>query len=478
MKHYSKIFVGGAWRRVDGVAPIEVINPFTEMVIGAVPQCGAAEADEAVRAARKAFAGWSETAPSARADLLDKLHAGLSARVDELARLITSEVGMPLRMSQRVQVGLPLGTLKFTASLLRGYAFERPLGNSVVAREPIGVVACITPWNYPLHQVMSKVAPALAAGCTVVLKPSEVAPLSALVLAEEIAAAGFPPGVFNLITGYGPAAGEPLVAHAEVDMVSFTGSTAAGRRISEIAASTVKRVALELGGKSASVILDDADLALAVKSTLNGCLLNAGQTCSALTRMLVPQERYAEAAALAVAAAKGFVPGDPMDEKTKFGPLTSAAQRERVLAHIRKGMESGAELLAGGTEKPAGAGRGFFVQPTVFGRVDPASVIAQEEIFGPVLCIISYTNEEEAIAIANGTPYGLGAAVWSASDERALAVARRLRAGQVDVNGGAFNVHAPFGGYKQSGNGRELGTEGFEEFLETKAMQFRAAPAG
>ena len=471
----NQVFIAGEWRQVEGAA-LQVINPYTERPLGAVAACGPAEVDQAVKAARAAFAGWSETSVAARAELLEGLHARLAARADEIARLITSEVGMPLRMSQRLQVGLPLGTLKLTVRLLREFEFERTVANSVVVREPIGVVACITPWNYPLHQVMSKVAPALAAGCTVVLKPSEVAPFSALVLAEEIAATGFPAGVFNVVTGTGSVAGEALVSHPEVDMVSFTGSTAAGRRISALAAQGIKRVALELGGKSPSVILDDADLALAVKSTVNTCFLNAGQTCTALTRMLVPRSMHDEAAALAVAAARGFVPGDPLDEKTKLGPLTTATQRDRVRDYVRSGIASGASLLAGGVEPPAGVSQGYFVQPTVLGGVDPDSQVAQEEIFGPVLCIIPYDDEADAVRIANGTVYGLAAAVWSGEEERARAVARRIRAGQVDVNGGAYNPLAPFGGYKQSGNGRELGREGLEEFMEVKSMQLKAAP--
>ena len=470
----NEIFIDGQWQGVGSAGRIEVINPYTELSIGGVPQCGAAEVDAAVRAARSAFVSWSTSTVAQRCALLEKLHRGLLARSDEIARLITSEVGTPLRMSQRLQLSLPLTTLSLTIELLRNFVFEKPLANSLVVREPIGVVACVTPWNYPLHQVMSKVAPALAAGCTVVLKPSEVAPFSAFVLAQEIAAAGFPAGVFNLVTGYGAVVGERLVGHPEVDMVSFTGSTAAGKRISEIAARTVKRVSLELGGKSASLILDDADLASAVKTTVNTCFLNAGQTCTALSRMLVPQALYEKASALAVAAARSFAAGDPMEEKTKLGPLATATQRERVIGYIRRGVEGGAQLLTGGPDKPADAARGFFVQPTIFGKVDPQSSIAQEEIFGPVLCIIPYVSDDEAVDIANGTVYGLAAAVWSASDERARAIAMRLHAGQVDINGGAFNPSAPFGGYKQSGNGRELGRQGLEEFMETKAIQFRA----
>jgi acyl-CoA reductase-like NAD-dependent aldehyde dehydrogenase len=340
------------------------------------------------------------------------------------------------------------------------------------------VVGAITPWNYPLHQIALKVAPALAAGCTVVLKPSEVAPFNAFILAEVIEAAGLPKGVFNLVTGFGPAAGEALVKHPQVDMISFTGSTRAGKRISEVAASTVKRVALELGGKSASLILEDADLAAAVKGTVTGCYLNSGQTCTALTRMLVPASKYDEAAKLAVEAAKGFTLGDPMSETTRLGPLSSQMQLERVRSYIKKGVAEGAELLTGGADQPEGLAGGilaggYFVKPTIFGKVKNSMTIAQEEIFGPVLSIIAYQDEEEAIRIANDTPYGLAGAVWSADDAHAQQVARRIRAGQVDVNGGAFNMNAPFGGFKQSGHGREAGVYGLEEFLEYKSLQLK-----
>jgi aldehyde dehydrogenase (NAD+) len=469
-------FANGTWQPSHGAGAIKVANPYSEAEVGAVPECDLEDVNTAVASARAALPHWSRTTPADRCRLLEALESGLKQRADELARLITAEMGMPLRMSQRLQVALPLTTLAKTRELLAAYKFEEQIGNSIVARDPIGVVACITPWNYPLHQIMSKVAPALAAGCTVVLKPSEVAPLSAFILAEEIAAAGFPPGVFNLVTGYGRTVGEYLAGHADVDMVSFTGSTSAGKRVSVLAAQTVKRVALELGGKSAAVILDDADLAAAVKNTVGGCFLNSGQTCNALTRMLVPSARYEEAAALAVAAAGAFSSGDPMDEKTRLGPLTTRAQQERVLSYIRRGMESGAELLTGGVTLPVNVTGGYFVAPTIFGKVDPASVIAQEEIFGPVLAIITYETEDEAVAIANGTPYGLAAAVWSASETRAGQVARRLQAGQVDINGGMFNPLAPFGGYKQSGNGRELGRFGLEEFFEVKSMQFKSMP--
>jgi acyl-CoA reductase-like NAD-dependent aldehyde dehydrogenase len=335
------------------------------------------------------------------------------------------------------------------------------------------VVGAITPWNYPLHQIALKVAPALAAGCTVVLKPSEIAPFNAFILAEVIESAGLPKGVFNLVTGFGPAAGEALVKHPQVDMISFTGSTRAGKRISEVAAQTVKRVALELGGKSASVILDDADLAAAVKGTVNGCYLNSGQTCTALTRMLVPASKYDEAAKLAADTARGFTLGDPMSEATRLGPLSSQMQLDRVRDYIKKGIAEGAELLTGGPDKPEGVPGGYFVKPTVFGKVKNSMTIAQEEIFGPVLSIIPYKDEEEAIRIANDSPYGLAGAVWSGDEARAQKVARRIRAGQVDVNGGAFNMNAPFGGFKQSGHGREAGVYGLEEFLEYKSLQLK-----
>jgi betaine-aldehyde dehydrogenase len=336
------------------------------------------------------------------------------------------------------------------------------------------VVAAITPWNYPLHQITLKVAPALAAGCTVVLKPSEVAPFNAFVLAEVIEAARLPAGVFNLVTGLGADAGEALVTHPEVDMISFTGSTRAGKRIGELAARSVKRLALELGGKGASVILDDADLGAAVKGTVQSCYLNSGQTCTALTRMLVPAARHDEAAKLAVEAAQKLTVGDPMAESTRLGPLASQAQLERVRGYIRRGVEEGAELLTGGAEPPEGApGGGYYVRSTVFGHVRNDMAIAQEEIFGPVLSIIAYRDEEDAVRIANDTPYGLAGAVWSKDEARARRVARRIRAGQVDVNGGAFNMSAPFGGFKQSGHGREAGVYGIEEFLEYKSLQLR-----
>jgi aldehyde dehydrogenase (NAD+) len=350
-------------------------------------------------------------------------------------------------------------------------AWEERIGNSLVVREPTGVVGCITPWNYPLHQICAKVAPALAAGCAVVVKPSEVTPLSSFVLAEIIDSLGLPPGAFNLVTGFGPVVGEAIAAHEGIDMVSFTGSTKAGRRVSEVAAGTVKKVSLELGGKSANVILDDADLKGAISHGVANCFLNSGQTCSAHTRMLVPREKLAEAEQIAAAAAEKQQLGDPFDPSTRLGPLVSEAQRERVRGYIEKGTEEGAKLVTGGAEVPEGLERGYFVRPTVFSEVKPEMTIAQEEIFGPVLSIIPYDSEEEAAEIANSTIYGLDGGVWSADPERAKAMARRMRTGQVQINGATFNPVAPFGGYKQSGHGRELGRFGLEEFLEVKSIQ-------
>jgi len=473
MINRDKFFIGGQWVAPSSKETIEVHNAGTGAVMGSVPAGGEPDITAAVAAARGALEAWSQTPVEKRAEYLEKISAGLKARADELGKLIAQEVGMPIKLAGRIQAGLPIANFANYAKLVKGFKFEETVGNSVVVREPVGVVGAITPWNYPLHQITLKVAPALAAGCTVVLKPSEVAPFNAFLLAEVVESVGLPTGVFNLVTGLGPTAGEALVKHPEVDMISFTGSTRAGKRISELAAQTVKRVALELGGKSASVILDDADIASAVKATVNGCYLNSGQTCTALTRMLVPESKYDEAAKAAAEVAKGFTLGDPLSESTKLGPLTSAAQLERVRRYIKKGLEEGAELLAGGPETPEGLPGGYFVKPTVFGKVKPGSTIEQEEIFGPVLSIVTYKDEDEAIRIANDTPYGLAGAVWSKDEARAQKVARRIRAGQVDVNGGAFNMNAPFGGFKQSGHGREAGVYGLEEFLEYKSLQLK-----
>jgi betaine-aldehyde dehydrogenase len=470
----DKFFIGGRWVAPSATETLEVHNAGNGELMGRVPAGRDKDVDAAVGAARAALDGWSQTPPEKRGEFLEKISAGLKARSDELAKTIAQEVGMPLKLAGRIQAGLPIANFANYARLLKEFSFEQKVGNSLVVRDAVGVVGAITPWNYPLHQIALKVAPALAAGCTVVLKPSEVAPFNAFILAEVIEAVGLPAGVFNLVTGLGAAAGEALVKHPGVDMISFTGSTRAGKRISELAAQSVKRVALELGGKSASVVLDDADLAAAVKGTVNGCYLNSGQTCTALTRMLVPQSKYEEAAKLAAEAAKGFAPGDPMVETTRLGPLASQAQLERVRGYIKKGVQEGAELLAGGPEAPEGVpAGGYYVKPTVFGKVRNDMSIAQEEIFGPVLSIIPYKDEEDAIGIANDSPYGLAGAVWSKDEARAQRVARRIRAGQIDINGGAFNMNAPFGGFKQSGHGREAGVFGLEEFLEYKSLQLK-----
>jgi len=473
MLNRDKFFIGGQWVAPSTRDTIDVHNAGTGEVMGKVPAGGEKDIDAAVAAARAAFEGWSRTPVEKRAELLQKVSDGLKARAEEIAKTIAQEVGMPIKLAGRIQAGLPIANFANYAKLAPSFQFENRVGNSLVMREAVGVVGAITPWNYPLHQIALKVAPALAAGCTVVLKPSEIAPFNAFILAEVMEAAGVPKGVFNLVTGFGPTVGEALVKHPQVDMISFTGSTRAGKRIAEVGAQTVKRIALELGGKSPSVILEDADLAAAVKGTVNGCYLNSGQTCTALTRMLVPQSKYEEAAKLAVEAAKAFTPGDPMLETTRMGPLSSKMQLDRVRSYIKKGIEEGAEVLTGGAEQPEGVPGGYFVKPTIFGKVKNSMAIAQEEIFGPVLAIIPYQDEEEAVRIANDTPYGLAGAVWSKDEARAQGVARRIRAGQVDVNGGAFNMNAPFGGFKQSGHGREAGVYGLEEFLEFRSLQLK-----
>ncbi len=470
----DKFFINGQWAMPSSKDTIDVHAAGTGEVMGKVPAGTEKDINAAVAAARAAFDGWSATPAAKRAEFLQKISDGLKARAAELASTIAQEVGMPIKLAGRIQAGLPIANFANYAKIVSAYEFEKKIGNSLVVQEPVGVVGAITPWNYPLHQIALKVAPALAAGCTVVLKPSEIAPFNAFILAEVVESVGLPKGVFNLVTGFGPAAGEALVKHADVDMISFTGSTRAGKRISEVAAQTVKRVALELGGKSASVILEDADLAAAVKGTVSGCYLNSGQTCTALTRMLVPASKYEDAAKLAVEAAKGFTLGDPLSEATRLGPLSSQMQLERVRDYIKKGIAEGAELLTGGADKPEGvAPGGYFVKPTVFGKVKNSMAIAQEEIFGPVLSIIPYKDEEEAVKIANDSPYGLAGAVWSGDEAHAQKVARRIRAGQIDVNGGAFNMNAPFGGFKQSGHGREAGVYGLEEFLEYKSLQLK-----
>jgi acyl-CoA reductase-like NAD-dependent aldehyde dehydrogenase len=467
----DQLYIGGEWVDPLGDGALEVIDSTTEQVMGRVPEGTPADVDRAVAAARAAFEVWSQVPAFDRAQACLGIGMKLAERGEEIAALVSREVGMPIELSAQIQAGLPTMSFMAQPELVEQTAWEEQVGNSLIVREPVGVVGCITPWNYPLHQLAAKVAPALAAGCTVVAKPSEITPLNAFVLAEIIDSLGLPPGIFNLVPGVGPVVGEAMAAHPGIDMISFTGSTRAGKRVAEVASATVKRVALELGGKSPNVILDDADLMKAVPDGLGKCFLNSGQTCSALTRMLVPRERLAEAEQIAAGTLPHFAVGDPLQPGHTMGPLVSEAQRERVRDYIRKGREEGAKVVAGGEDPPEGLGEGYFVQPTIFSEVTPEMTIAQEEIFGPVLVLMPYDDEEDAVRIANDTVYGLAGGVWSGDEERARRVARRIRTGQVEINGAAFNPLAPFGGFKQSGHGRELGKFGLEEFLETKAIQ-------
>jgi acyl-CoA reductase-like NAD-dependent aldehyde dehydrogenase len=471
-QHYREFYINGEWTApVSERESISVLNPSTEEEIARIPQGDASDIEAAVRAAKNALPSWSSTSTEYRADLIEKISTALDGRRAEFAELISRDEGMPLSLSDALQAGLPITTFADTARNLRAFQFEERIDNSLVVREPIGVVGCITPWNFPLHQIAAKVAPALAAGCTVVVKPSEVAPLNAYLLAEIMDELSAPAGVFNMVTGYGEVVGEALATHPDVDMVSFTGSSRAGRRVMELAAQSVKRVSLELGGKSANVILDDADVPAAVESGIGSAFLNAGQSCSALTRFIVPRSLLSEVEDAARAVAETYVPGDPFEPASTLGPMVSSAQQERVRGYIRAAIDDGTTLITGGPEQPEQTPMGYFVRPTVFSSVDNKSRLAQEEVFGPVLAIIPYDTVDEAVEMANDTAYGLAGAVWSGSRERAIEVARRLRTGQVQINGGDYNPRAPFGGYKQSGNGREFGPHALTEFTELKAMQ-------
>ena len=470
MSSYDKHYYDGAWQASSGTETVAVISSSTEAEVARVPRGTAADVDKAVKAARCGFETWRRLSVEDRAQWLEKLAAAMKTRVPQLAEAISHEVGTALAYATKVQVEFPIMMIGMNAKFIREAKLEEELGNSLVIKEPIGVVGCITPWNYPLHQIVCKIAPALAAGCTIVLKPAEMAPVSAFMLAEAAHEIGLPAGVLNIVSGSGQVVGEAIVAHPDVDMVSFTGSLQAGRRIASVAGDGIKKVCLELGGKSAFVVLDDAPFDKAIAAGVNNCMQNSGQTCSAWTRMLVPRSRHDEAVELAKAQLAKLTLGDPFDKNTRLGPLASAGQRDSVLEFIEQGKKEGATLVAGGG-RPAEPAKGFYVEPTIFANVDNKMGIAQEEIFGPVLVIIPYDTEADAVAIANDSPYGLAGGVWAGTPERALAVAKQLRTGQVDINGGRFNVLAPFGGYKKSGIGREIGPLALEEFFQLKSIQ-------
>jgi len=472
MTRFNQLFIEGAMVPAHGADDLPVTDSFTEEAFASWRSASPADVDAAVMAARRAFAGWAATPPAERIAAVRRIAAALREQADALTTAISREVGMPRKLAARIQVGAPLAAWDMYADLAGDFEWETRIGHSLVQQVPAGVVACITPWNYPLHQITGKIAPALLAGCTVVLKPSELAPTSAFLLAEAVLRAGLPAGVFNLVHGSGAEVGEALVRHPEVDMVSFTGSTRAGRHIAAIAGEAIKRVALELGGKSAALVLPGADLALAVKTTLAGCMLNSGQTCSATTRLLVPRPLLGAAEAAAVDLLAAYRMGDPADAATRLGPLASKAQQQKVEGLIAGALAAGARQLGSPADLPP---HGFFVAPTVLADVTPDMAVARDEVFGPVLVLIGYDGVEDGIALANGTDYGLAAAVWGPVEAATLAVARRLRAGQVDINGAPFNPAAPFGGFKKSGIGRENGRCGLEEFVEPVSIQLPAA---
>ena len=470
MRTHKDHYINGQWVPATGSSLLPVTNPATDEIIAEVGAGSADDVDRAVAAARAAFDSWAATPVSERARYLGAIAQGLTERADELAEVISSEMGSPLSFARAAQVPLPINSFAQSATIVTEFEFEQSYRGSTIVREPYGVIGAITPWNYPLHQIALKAAYGMAAGNTVVVKPSENTPLNAIILAEIVEAAGLPAGVFNVVFGTGPEVGEAIASHPDVDLVSFTGSTRAGRRVSELASGTVKRVSLELGGKSPNILLDDADLNAAVPAAVQAAMINSGQTCSALTRLLVPRAKLAEVEGIAKAVTESITVGDPTDETTVLGPLSSRTQQERVLGYIRKGIDEGARVVTGGQTEPAECG-GAYVSPTVFSDVTPEMTIHREEIFGPVLAIEPYDTEEEAVAIANDTIYGLAGGVWSGSTERAQQVARKIRAGQIAVNDAGMNLDAPFGGYKQSGIGREAGQFGLEEFLEVKSIQ-------
>ncbi|WP_373376961.1 aldehyde dehydrogenase family protein [Cupriavidus nantongensis] len=471
MHSVDKFYIQGQWvQPAEGATHADIIDPATEAVAGRLAMGTAADVDRAVAAARAAFPAWSVSTRETRIALLERIIAAYQARMADLAQAVRQEIGAPITLATNLQAAIGLGQLQATLQALRDFAFESPRGKSLVLREAIGVAALITPWNWPLNQIAAKVAPALAAGCTVVLKPSEIAPLDAQIFAEIMDAAGTPPGVFNMLYGEGRVVGAALSSHPEVDMVSITGSTRAGVEVAISAAPTVKRVAQELGGKSPLIVLDDADLQAAVTSGVAQCMVNSGQTCVAPTRVLVPHASYEEAVQIAVAVANAVKVGDPSDPDTRMGPISNRGQYDKVQRLIGVGIEEGARLAAGGPGRPDGLARGFYARPTIFADVHNDMTIAREEIFGPVLCLLPYDSEEEAVAIANDTDFGLAAYIASSDPARARRLAARLRAGNVRINGAMMDITAPFGGYKTSGNGREYGPEGIAEFLETKTV--------
>lgn len=465
-----EVFIGGRWTTPAGNGLLDVTDPADATIVGAAPLCGVDDVDAAVTAARDAFPDWAARASSERLAAVARIREGLAARSEELAQLISAEMGAPMWLARATQVGAALAVLDQVPESFSAIRLSEPGANAVVVREPIGVVGCITPWNYPLFQIALKIGPALAAGCTVVVKPSEIAPLSAFVLAEVVEAAGLPPGVFNLVTGLGVPVGEALARHPEVDMVSFTGSTRAGSRVAELAAATVKRVALELGGKSPMILLEDADLSRAVPFGLDRCFNNSGQACVALSRMLVPRPLLARVEEEVLAGMSRFSVGHPRHSDARLGPLVSPEQHARVLRYLRTAEEEGARTVAGGLAEVS-QGAGCYVPPTVLADVTPHMTVAREEIFGPVLSILVYDDMDEAVRIANDTPYGLSSAVWSEDRDTALAVAGRIRAGSVLINDAPMNLSTPFGGYKRSGLGREMGRYGLEEFFELKTIR-------
>jgi len=468
-KDYLSFYINGKWVRPENRTTLPVINPATEKSFTEISLGTADDVDTAARAARAAFPAWSQTSREERLAILDKILAGIKDRAEDLAQAISQEMGAPISFARTAQVGTGIAHFATARHILSSYAFEETRGTTQIIKEPVGVCGMITPWNWPLNQLTCKVAPALATGCTMVLKPSEIAPVSAMILAEIIHEAGVPAGVFNLVNGDGPRVGAAISAHPEIDMVSFTGSTRAGREVAKAAADTIKRVCQELGGKSANIILDSADLAAAVKGGVMGCFGNCGQSCNAPTRMLVPQSRMAEAIEIARATAAKAMPGNPADESARLGPVVSQMQYDKIQSLIQAGIDEGATLVAGGTGKPEGLEIGYFVRPTVFGNVTNQMTIAREEIFGPVLSIIGYKDDNDALRIANDTVYGLSGYVSGAPDH-ARAIARQIRSGMIHINGAGPDFSAPFGGYKQSGNGREWGAEGFHDFLEIKAI--------